>query len=67
MTAATRGEVVSRTRLMASVWGDRDSLNVLEVHVSHLRKKIDVAGAVPLIHTIRGTGYLVGQQEYPRA
>ena len=61
------GEVVSRTRLMASVWGDRDSLNVLEVHVSHLRKKIDVAGAVPLIHTIRGTGYLVGHQEYPRA
>jgi DNA-binding response OmpR family regulator len=61
------GEVVSRTRLMASVWGDRDSLNVLEVHVSHLRKKIDVAGAVPLIHTIRGSGYLVGHQEYPRA
>jgi DNA-binding response OmpR family regulator len=62
------GEVVSRTDLMEKVWEtERDSLNVLEVHVSNLRKKIDVVGAVPLIHTIRGSGYLVGHQEYPRA
>jgi DNA-binding response OmpR family regulator len=62
------GEVVSRTDLIEKVWEtERDSLNVLEVHVSHLRKKIDIAGAEPLIHTIRGSGYLVGHQEYPRA
>lgn len=61
-------EVVGRTRLMESVWGTPpDSHNVLDVHVSHLRRKIDVAGTVLLIHTIRGSGYLVGRQGYPRA
>jgi DNA-binding response OmpR family regulator len=61
-------EVVSRTRLMESVWGTPpDSRSVLDVHVSHLRRKIDVAGTVLLIHTIRGSGYLVGRQGYPRA
>ena len=56
------GEVVSRTKLAESVWQtDSDSLfNLIEVHISHLRRKIDVAGAVPLVHTLRGHGYLVG-------
>lgn len=61
-------EVVSRTRLMEGVWGTPpDSRDVLDVHVGHLRKKIDIAGGVPLVHTIRGSGYLVGHQGYPRA
>jgi two-component system OmpR family response regulator len=53
--------VVSRTQLGEKVWeNELDSLNVLEVHIGNLRKKIDVTGAVPLIHTVRGHGYLVG-------
>jgi len=57
------GTVVSRIRLIEGVWEtEADSLfNVLEVHIGHLRRKIDVAGAVPLIHTLRGHGYLVGE------
>ncbi len=56
------GEVVTRTRLAERVWEtEHDALtNLVDVHVSHLRRKIDVAGAAPLIHTIRGRGYLVG-------
>jgi two-component system OmpR family response regulator len=56
---------VSRTQLTDSVWeSDADSLfNVLEVHVSNLRRKLDVAGGVPLIRTMRGSGYVVGPPE----
>ena len=56
------GEVVTRSELAEGVWEeDIDTLfNALEVHVSHLRRKIDIPGAPPLIHTIRGHGYLVG-------
>ncbi|HYB44443.1 MAG TPA: response regulator transcription factor [Candidatus Methylomirabilis sp.] len=56
------GEVVTRSQLTESVWEtDVDSLfNLLEVHVSHLRRKIDVGGSPPLIHTVRGHGYMVG-------
>jgi DNA-binding response OmpR family regulator len=59
------GAVVSRTQLTDSVWeSDADSLfNVLEVHVSNLRRKLDVAGGVPLIRTMRGSGYVVGPPE----
>jgi len=59
------GEVVSRSRLTQSGWeSNADSLvSVLDVHVHNLRKKIDVAGGVPLIRTIRGSGYVVGPPE----
>jgi DNA-binding response OmpR family regulator len=56
------GEVVSRVLLGESVWeSDLDSLtNLVEVHISHLRRKVDRAGALPLIHTVRGYGYRLG-------
>jgi DNA-binding response OmpR family regulator len=56
------GEVVTRTRLGERVWeNEQDSLtNLVDVHVSHLRRKVDGGGGPPLIHTIRGRGYLVG-------
>jgi DNA-binding response OmpR family regulator len=59
------GEVVSRSRLTQSAWeSNADSLlSALDVHVHNLRKKIDVAGGVPLIRTIRGSGYVVGPHE----
>jgi DNA-binding response OmpR family regulator len=56
------GEVVSRVHLGESVWeNDLDSLtNLVEVHISHLRRKVDRAGTLPLIHTVRGYGYRLG-------
>ena len=55
------GAVQSRARLAASVWEDEigpDS-NVLEVHISNLRRKIDRGAQQKLIHTLRGSGYML--------
>ena len=56
------GEVVTRARLAESVWEEeQDRLtNLVDVHVSHLRRKIDRPGLVRLIHTVRGHGYRLG-------
>lgn len=56
------GEVVSRTRLAERVWDEGSDVldNLIDVHVSNLRKKIDRGGSVPLIHTVRGFGYRLG-------
>ena len=59
------GDVVSRTRLGEHVWeAEHDTLtNLVDVHVSHLRKKIDQHAAAPLIHTVRGRGYRLGVEQ----
>ena len=56
------GEVVSRTRLAERVWDEASEVldNLVDVHVSHLRRKIDRGADVALIHTVRGVGYRVG-------
>jgi two-component system copper resistance phosphate regulon response regulator CusR len=56
------GEVVSRTRIAAAVWDhDFDTCsNVVEVYVRYLRAKVDEPFARPLIHTVRGAGYVLG-------
>jgi DNA-binding response OmpR family regulator len=56
--------VVTRTELGEHVWADEhDTLtNLVDVHMSHLRRKIDTEGAVPLIHTVRGRGYRVSER-----
>jgi DNA-binding response OmpR family regulator len=58
------GRVVTRTELGEHVWREEhDNLtNLLDVHVSHLRKKVDHGAQVPLIHTVRGRGYRVGDE-----
>jgi two-component system copper resistance phosphate regulon response regulator CusR len=55
------GEVVSRTRIAAAVWEhDYDTFsNVVEVYVRYLRAKIDEPFGRPLIHTVRGAGYVL--------
>ena len=55
-------EVLSRTRIYETVWGDQyDGLsNTLEVHVMELRRKLEVHGR-RLIHTLRGRGYSFGE------
>ena len=59
------GEIVSRTRLVEHVWDAASEVidNLVDAHVSHLRKKIDRGGSVPLIHTVRGFGYRLGPPE----
>ena len=53
------GQVVTRTMLLERVWGYHfdPQTNVIDVHVSRLRGKIDRGFAAPLIHTVRGVGY----------
>ena len=55
------GQVVTRTMLLEHVWDYHfdPQTNVIDVHVSRLRAKIDKGFDKPLIHTIRGAGYTV--------
>jgi len=61
------GEVLTRTRIYEQVWEDRyDGLsNTLEVHIMELRRKLEAFGA-RLITTVRGRGYVFGEQEDER-
>jgi DNA-binding response OmpR family regulator len=56
------GEVVTRARIGESVWEDdpEDLTNLVDVHVSHLRRKVDEGRDAPLIHTVRGRGFRLG-------
>jgi two-component system OmpR family response regulator len=55
------GQVVTRTMLLESVWDLHfdPQTNVIDVHVSRLRQALDVGDARPLIHTVRGSGYVL--------
>jgi two-component system OmpR family response regulator len=53
------GQVVTRTMLLEKVWDYHfdPQTNVIDVHVSRLRQKIDKGYPKPLLHTVRGAGY----------
>jgi two-component system OmpR family response regulator len=53
------GQVVTRTMLLEGVWDYHfdPQTNVIDVHISRLRQKIDKGFATPLLHTMRGAGY----------
>ena len=55
------GQVVTRTMLLEQVWDYNfdPQTNVIDVHVSRLRSKIDKEFVNPLIQTIRGAGYMI--------
>jgi two-component system, OmpR family, response regulator len=55
------GQVVTRTMLLENVWDYHfdPQTNVIDVHMSRLRAKIDKGYATPVLHTIRGAGYMV--------
>lgn len=56
--ARGRGRVISKTQLLTQVWGyDQFDPNLVEVHVSSLRRKTEADGMDRLIHTVRGMGY----------
>ena len=55
------GQVVTRTMLLENVWDYHfdPQTNVIDVHISRLRGKIDKAFDRPLLHTVRGAGYVI--------
>ena len=55
------GQVVTRTMLLESVWDYHfdPGTNVIDVHVSRLRSKLDKGFDKPLLHTVRGAGYMI--------
>jgi two-component system OmpR family response regulator len=55
------GQVVTRTMLLQNVWDYYfdPQTNVIDVHISRLRGKIDKGFAKPLLHTVRGSGYMI--------
>lgn len=57
-----QGQVVTRTMLLERVWDFHfdPGTNVIDVHVSRLRKKLDDGSHKSLLHTIRGAGYRLG-------
>jgi two-component system OmpR family response regulator len=59
-----RDEVVTRTMLLEGVWDYHfdPGTNVIDVHISRLRRKIDEEGDMPLIHTVRGAGYRLSEK-----
>ena len=58
-----RGAVLSKTQLLTLVWGfDHHDVNLVEVHVSALRRKLEVAGS-RIVHTVRGVGYVLRPAE----
>ncbi len=55
------GQVVTRTMLLENVWDYHfdPQTNVIDVHISRLRSKIDKGFDRPLLHTVRGAGYTI--------
>lgn len=58
-----RGEVATRQMLQEKVWNVRSAMasmaNVIDVHISRLRQKLEGPGETPLLHTVRGVGFVL--------
>jgi two-component system OmpR family response regulator len=57
------GQVLTRSMIFEAVWGYHfdPGTNVIDVHIARLRRKVDTDGLPPLIHTVRGIGYRIGE------
>ncbi len=60
-----KGHVLSRDKIRDSVWdyGYEGESNIIDVLIKNIRKKIDVGNSKPLIHTKRGLGYVLKEDE----
>lgn len=58
------GQVVTRTMLLENVWDYHfdPQTNVIDVHISRLRAKIDKGSDAPLLQTVRGAGYMIREE-----
>ena len=63
--AVRAGQAVSRSDIWEHLYefDSAASSNVVDVYIGYLRKKLEQPGRPPLIHTIRGRGYLLGEQQ----
>lgn len=63
--AAHAGRVLSRTMIMEHVWDDsfEGLTNIVDVYVRHLREKVDQPHKQKLIHTVRGAGYSLSDED----
>ena len=61
------GQVVTRTMLLEGVWNYHfdPQTNVIDVHISRLRQKLDKGFAQPLLHTVRSAGYTLRRPDEP--
>jgi DNA-binding response OmpR family regulator len=59
------GELITRTMITEKVWDYHfdTSTNIVEVHVSHLRNKIDKNVEPKLLHTVKGVGYVLEERD----
>jgi two-component system copper resistance phosphate regulon response regulator CusR len=61
------GQIVSREMLVRDVWKEprrgTPLDNVIDVHITHLRRKVDLGAGPRLIHTVRGVGFLMKEGE----
>ncbi|WP_048824243.1 response regulator transcription factor [Bacillus sp. B-jedd] len=60
-----RRQVLTRDQILEKVWGYdfAGDTNVVDVYIRYLRKKVDTAGLPPLIHTVRGVGYVLRESQ----
>ncbi len=63
--ARNSNQIVTRTMLLENVWDYNfdPQTNVIDVHISRLRAKVDRDFDSPLIHTVRGSGYILRESE----
>jgi two-component system copper resistance phosphate regulon response regulator CusR len=63
------GQVVTREMLAKEVWSEPNRVtpldNVIDVHVAHLRRKLDEGHSQKLIHTVRGIGFVLREEAGP--
>ena len=59
------GQVLEREQIIQEVWGFdfAGDTNVVDVYIRYLRQKIDKREPVPLIHTVRGVGYTLREND----
>jgi two-component system, OmpR family, response regulator MprA len=57
--ARHEGSVVPHEMLTRHVWGTSKSMNTVHTFMSYLRAKVDPPGEIPLIHSVRGVGYVL--------
>ncbi|MBI1246640.1 response regulator [bacterium] len=56
-------EIVTREMIARDVWKEPTTTwtNVIQVHINHLRKELEAEGRTPILHTVRGQGYVLGE------
>ena len=59
-------QVLTREQILEAVWGYHyyGDTNVVDVYIRYVRQKLEVANSTPLIHTVRGVGYVLKEQAH---